>query len=94
MTPGQLNEAKVALMIKLEIDHYDVKQERRHKENATRLDVIISEQEKVARMLASDKGEARGRAQANRYLMAAAAAVGSAVMAVVVELVKHGLGMQ
>jgi hypothetical protein len=93
MTPGQLNEAKVALMIKQEIEYYDVKQEKRHKENAGRLEIIIEEQGKVSRMLATEKGEARGRAQANRYLMAAAAAIGSAVMAVVVELVKKGLGM-
>ena len=91
MTPGQLNEAKVILMIKQEIEAYDVKQDRRHKENSARLETIIKEQQHVSQILATEKGEARGRAVANRWLMAAAAGIGSAVMAVIVELVKKVL---
>jgi hypothetical protein len=92
LTP--LNEEKVTLMIKHEIECYDVKQDVRHKENSIRLETIIGEQRRVSEVLSSARGEAKGKAAHNRIFLAIAAAAGSAVMAVIVELIKHGLGVR
>jgi hypothetical protein len=88
-----LNEEKVTLMIKHEIEIYDKKQDARHKENSSRLEVIIAEQRNVANVLASASGEAIGRAAHNRIFLAIAAAVGTALMTGIIELIKHAWGM-
>jgi 3,4-dihydroxy-2-butanone 4-phosphate synthase len=88
-----LNEEKVTLMIKHEIECYDLKQDVRHRENSSRLEAIIAEQKHVSHVLAAASGEAKGRAAHTRIFLAVAAAAGSAVMAVVVELIKHGMGL-
>ena len=67
---------------------------RKTQENSTRLEAIITEQRHVAEVLSGADGEAKGRAAHNRIFLAIAAAAGSAIMAVIVELIKHGLGLR
>ena len=92
MTDDPVGKYEVQAMIAIAIDKHDAKQEERHKENSRRLDSIIAEQRTVSETLIANKSAQQERAKVNRIMVTLAAAVGSGIMGLIVELVKHAIG--
>lgn len=94
MVDDPVGKYEVQAMIAIAIDKHDAKMEDRHKENSRRLDDIIKEQRTVAETLIANRSAQTERAKINRIMVTLAAAVGSGVMAILVEVVKHALGVK
>jgi methyl coenzyme M reductase beta subunit len=93
---------KVMRMIADAIDRYDERQDRlkrdiseeqkaMHRENAVKLEKIISDHVAIRETLAVERGRKEQATKTNRLWMAFASMLGAGLMSLIVELVKNGL---